>query len=254
MQSIVESILHTIEQNSEWAWLIVFFIAFIESIAILGLFMPGWILLVGIGTMIGADALEFFPIVISAYFGAVIGEYLSYHVGYHYHVPILKWKFVARHEILIERSKIFFKRHGAFGVFFGRFIGPVRAFIPLAAGISEMPKRTFFWVNITSGLIWAPLYLIPGILVGAALNLEQEASSFLLLILLVMALVLWLAIGQTQKLIKVIQGKINFNRRFAMLNALLAWSVLIMLIIVLIKSPYYEFLIEIFKVLLNKII
>lgn len=153
--------------------------------------MPGWVLLVGIGTMIGADVLEFLPIVISAYLGAVIGEYLSFYVGYHYHEPILKWKFVARHEVLIEHSRTFFKKHGALGVFFGRFIGPVRAVIPLIAGISEMPKRTFFWVNMTSGLIWAPLYLIPGILIGATFKLDSDVSSSLLLIMLVVVSVLW---------------------------------------------------------------
>ena len=253
MQAFTDSILQSIQQHSEWAWLIVFLIAFTESLAILGLFIPGWVLLVGIGTMIGADILEFFPIVTSAYFGAVIGEYLSYYVGYHYHQPILKWKFVARHKQLIERSKVFFKKHGAAGVFFGRFIGPVRAVIPLVAGISEMPKRTFFWVNLTSGLIWAPLYLIPGILIGAAFNLEQEVSSSLLFILLVIGLVLWMAVSQSKTLIKVLKGELERNRTFAITNAVLAWAVLGVLITILIKSTYYNFLAGIFGVLWSKL-
>ncbi|MCF6193114.1 MAG: DedA family protein, partial [Kangiellaceae bacterium] len=170
MQAFAESILATIQQHSEWAWLIVFIIAFAESMAIIGLLIPGWALLLGVGTLIGTDVLEFLPIVISAYFGAVIGEYLSFYVGYHYHDQILKWRFVATHQKLIDRTRDFFEKHGAMGVFIGRFIGPIRAVIPLIAGVAEMPKRTFFWVNLTSGLIWAPLYLIPGILVGVAFN------------------------------------------------------------------------------------
>ncbi len=254
MQAFTEAILQTIQQNSEWAWLIVFLIAFIESLAIFGLFMPGWILLVGIGTMIGADVLEFFPIVISAYWGAVIGEYLSYHAGYHYHEKILSWSFVARHEKLIEQSKFFFKKHGATGVFFGRFIGPVRAVIPLIAGISEMPKRVFFWVNIISGLIWAPLYLIPGIFIGAAVNADREFSSSLIFILLVIGLVLWIAINQSRKSLKVIKGKLKANRQFLAVNLILVWAIFVVLVIILIKSTYWDVLKDIFAVVWSKIL
>lgn len=253
MQAFTESILQAIQQNAEWAWLIVFLIAFIESLAIFGLFMPGWVLLVGIGTMIGADVLEFFPVVISAYFGAVIGEYLSYHAGYHYHEKILSWSFVARHDRLIEQSKRFFQKHGAAGVFFGRFIGPVRAVIPLVAGISEMPKRVFFWVNLTSGLIWAPLYLIPGILIGAAVNLEREITSSLVFILVIIGIVFWMAISQSKKSVKIIKGKLKADRQLLAVNLVLVWAVLVVLIMILIKSTYWHILKDIFAVVLSKI-
>ena len=56
---MVESILEFIKQNSELAWLVIFVVAFLESMAIVGLLIPGWVLLVGVGTLIGADALSF---------------------------------------------------------------------------------------------------------------------------------------------------------------------------------------------------
>ncbi len=239
MHAIADSILNSIQQHAEWAWLVVFIIAFAESMAIIGLLVPGWALLLGIGTLIGADVLEFFPIVVSAYLGAVIGEYLSFYVGYHYHEPILKWKLIARHQHLIESTREFFEKHGATGVFFGRFIGPIRAVIPLVAGISEMPKRTFFWVNLTSGIIWAPLYLIPGILVGAAYNLDREVSTAIVFIFTILALVLWMAIKQTRMLYKVLSGELERSRGFAVVNALLAWLVFIVLWIIVMQSEYY---------------
>lgn len=254
MHSVTESILQVIQQNSEWAWLIVFFIAFIESMAIVGLFMPGWILLVGIGTMIGADLLEFLPIVISAYLGAVIGEYLSYQVGYHYHETILKWKIVAKHQKLIDNSRVFFEKHGAAGVFFGRFIGPVRAVMPLIAGISEMPKKTFFWVNISSGIIWAPIYLIPGILIGAAYDLDKEIATFLLFILSLVGLVLWMAIKQSKIMLAVLNGRLQRDLRFAKMNVILAWLILIVLLVILKQSVYFEFIQAIFVVLWSKLL
>ncbi len=249
-----ESLLQFIQLHSQWAWLVVFLIAFIESIAILGLLMPGWVLLVGIGTLIGTDVLDFFPIVVAAYCGAVIGEYLSYIVGYHYHQKILNWKFVSRHQQLIEQTKLFFEKHGIAGVFFGRFIGPVRAVIPLVAGIAEMPKRTFLWVNITSGLIWAPLYLIPGILAGAAYQIDQELFISLLLLLLLIGLVLWFAIKQTRRAIQMNKSHLEANLFFAWLNTGLVWLVLLLSITALVNSQYALFMKEIISLVFKQLV
>ncbi len=253
MQTLTDSILLYIQQYSDWAWLIVFLIAFIESIAILGLFLPGWLLLVGIGTLIGTGVLSFYPTVIAAYLGAVIGEYISYFAGYYYHESILKLKLVARHQHLIEHSRLFFQKHGAAGVFFGRFFGPVRAFIPLIAGLSEMPKRTFFWVNIFSGLIWAPLYLIPGILIGAAFKVENEIALSILFIVFVYGLVIWFAVYQSKKMIEVLHGKSNANKHVSIINCFLAWIVALMVGVVFSKSAYFEVLLDILSVVLEKL-
>lgn len=253
MQTLTDTVLQAIQQNAEWAWLIVFVIAFVESLAIFGIFMPGWVLLVGVGTLIGADALEFWPIVISAYFGAVIGEYLSFYVGQRYRDQVMHWRLVKKHQNLLERSKLFFEKYGAAGVFFGRFVGPVRAVIPLIAGILEMPKRTFFWVNLTSGLIWAPLYLIPGILIGAAFELDKETSAMLLFILLMLSAVLWMAVRQTRLCYTIYNGEQKRSLHFGVTNVLLAWSILAVSLFLLIESRYYDFLTEILTILWQRL-
>ena len=247
MQSIVDTVLLQIQHHAEWAWLIVFLIAFIESIAIVGLVLPGWALLLGVGTLIGTDVLDFYPTVLAAYFGAVLGEYLSFWLGYRYHDSILGWRWVAKHQVLIERSRSFFDKHGALGVFVGRFIGPVRAVIPLIAGISEMRKKTFFWVNIISGLLWAPFYLIPGILVGAAFELDQETNNMLLFFLVVCGILVWMAFNKTRRWLAIISDEKNSKMNigdevthcknkttnsYAMLNMGLAWIILLVVVIV----------------------
>jgi membrane protein DedA with SNARE-associated domain len=47
-------------------------------------------------------------------------------------------------------------------VFIGRFFGPVRAVIPLVAGIMDMTWRQFWLANIGSAIIWAPALLLFG--------------------------------------------------------------------------------------------
>jgi membrane protein DedA with SNARE-associated domain len=57
---------------------------------------------------------------------------------------------------------MFFARHGGKSVFIGRFFGPMRAVIPLAAGLLRMPRFWFWFANIASALVWAPMLLFIG--------------------------------------------------------------------------------------------
>ncbi len=246
-----ETILEFIRNQSDLAWCVVFVVAFLESMAIIGLLVPGWLLLVGAGTLIGSEVLSFYPIALSAYLGAVLGEYLSFHLGYHYHQKILQIAFFNRHEKLIEASKVFFAKHGVAGVFIGRFFGPTRAVIPLAAGISEMPKVTFIWVNLLSGLLWAPLYLIPGIMVGAAFKLESGESTQLLIILAVVGGAFALAFKSSyqywhrhyhEQAIKVV-----------LLKPVLWWAIALTSLLIFIKSPQWELFMQIFRVFVSKL-
>ncbi len=254
MQSITDSILQAIQQNAEWAWVIVFVIAFLESMAIIGLFIPGWVLLVGVGTMIGAGVLDFPPIVVSAYLGAVIGEYLSFYLGFHYHQQITQWPIVAKRKHLLKQSQDLFEKYGAYGVFIGRFIGPARAVIPLIAGISQMPKKIFVWVNLTSGLLWAPLYLIPGLFVGAAVELNRQESLEFLFVVFVLLLIGWAVVGQIKRTIQVLLKKSDRNLYFALLNSCLILTVFIVSLIVVLQSSYYDFLLNIMLVVGQRLV
>lgn len=248
---MADQILLFIEQNAQWAALIIFAIAFLESVAIVGLLIPGWLLLVGVGTLVGADVLDFYSVVVAAYLGAVIGEYLSFLIGFHYHEKVLAWPVVAKHQSIIDKSHEFFAKHGISGVFLGRFFGPTRAVVPLLAGISEMPQRTFFWVNIVSGVIWAPLYLTPGILVGAAVTLENEARNFLIFIMAMIAVFTTLAWNYSQTFIK--QYREDQVQSISGLKMGLSWLIVIVMITILINSSYWPLVGQIVEVVISRL-
>ena len=80
-----------------------------------------------------------------------------------------------------------------FTILVGRFVGPTRPLIPLAAGMLELPVRKFLPPNLIGCVLWPPLYLLPGILAGVAIDVPKDAQSgaFKWLLLLV-ALLVWL--------------------------------------------------------------
>ena len=54
------------------------------------------------------------------------------------------------------------KKWGIPGIFIGRFFGPLRAAVPLIAGIFEMPFWRFQLANFSSALVWAAVLLTLG--------------------------------------------------------------------------------------------
>ena len=65
------------------------------------------------------------------------------------------------------------ERHGGKSLIIGRFVGPIRAFVPMAAGIFQMPVRRFLWYNFVSAVLWAPPNILPGYIAGAAVTHEN---------------------------------------------------------------------------------
>ena len=54
------------------------------------------------------------------------------------------------------------KRWGVLAIFIGRFFGPLRASVPLVAGIFHMPYWRFQFANFTSAFLWAGVLLTIG--------------------------------------------------------------------------------------------
>ena len=68
--------------------------------------------------------------------------------------------------IIFVKGIDFFDKYGAISVALGRFFGPIRAVVPLVAGLMHMPPRRFYLANVLSAMVWAPAYLAPGVVLG----------------------------------------------------------------------------------------
>ena len=106
--------------------------------------------------------MNFWTVVAAAGIGAALGDWLSYWLGYHYHDQIQKMWPLRNHPDLIKRGRVFFKQWGAWAIVIGRFLGPLRASVPIVAGITEMPQFRFQIANWSSAFLWAAVLLAPG--------------------------------------------------------------------------------------------
>ncbi|HVZ08543.1 DedA family protein [Rhodopila sp.] len=161
---MIDATLAFIRDHEAWAAPIVLVLAFGESLAFISLLLPATVILFGVGGLIGATGIGFWEIWVAAAVGAFLGDWLSYWFGYHYQHQIAEIWPLSRYPDLVPRGIRFFNRFGIAGVFFGRFFGPLRAGVPLAAGICAMPAPAFQIANATSAVIWATGILAPGTL------------------------------------------------------------------------------------------
>ena len=197
-------LLNWIAQHQTWAGVVVLLIALTESLAIVGLFVPGAILMLAVGALIGTGTLSFWPTFWWAVAGAVAGDGISFWVGRHYKQRLrVLWPF-SRYPALLDHGERFLEKHGGKSVIFGRFFGPVRAIIPASAGIMGMAPGRFLFANISSALAWAPAFLLPGMVFGASLNLAAEVASRLALLITGLIALIWLSLWLSRRLYRLL--------------------------------------------------
>ncbi|MFM9269193.1 bifunctional DedA family/phosphatase PAP2 family protein [Halomonas elongata] len=148
--------------------LIVAVIALAESLALVGLLVPGVVLITAAASMAGHQELSVTLVILAAFLGAVAGDGLSFWLGHTQRERVTALWPLSRHPEWLARGARFFQSHGSLSVFLGRFVGPVRPIIPMIAGMLRMPPRTFTWANLISAALWAPAYVLPGYLLGHA--------------------------------------------------------------------------------------
>ncbi|WBA82754.1 VTT domain-containing protein [Endozoicomonas sp. GU-1] len=172
-----------LQQNTGLIGPAVAMVACLESLVVVGIVLPGVALLFALAAIAGAASISIYPILLWAFLGAVVGDGVSYLLGYHYHERVRGWWPFHRHPQWLERGEDFFREYGFLSIVIGRFVGPVRPIIPAVAGMMGMVPSYFFTVNILSALAWSPFYLLPGYLTGAALQWHDKVPDQLLVVL-----------------------------------------------------------------------
>src|SRR3989344_1174694 len=150
----LNSFLPTFQHLGIWGYWVVALVSLLESLAFVGVVVPGAIVIVLAGFFSAQGYLDLGDLIWFAAIGAILGDTISYYLG-------SRGKYLFRPESRffklshLERGKQFFKRHGGKRLFLRRFIGPLRPIVPFIAGLSRMRMRTFLIWNIASGILWA---------------------------------------------------------------------------------------------------
>ncbi len=188
-------------KHSDYTGLVIFLIAFLETLLLVGFFFFGSMALVAIGSLIATGYLDLWPTLFWAFAGAVVGDNVSFWIGVYFQEPLKKSGLYLRHQQAFAKGEEFFHQYGVYSVAIGRFVGPIRAVIPTIAGSLGMSGKLFLITNIISALIWAPAYILSGVFLGEVFTLsynklekfiQLELWSILLIGLCTLIVFLWI--------------------------------------------------------------
>lgn len=174
MQALLE---HCITQSTVYSLMAVVLVAFLESLALVGLILPGTVLMAGLGALIGSGELSFWHAWLAGIIGCLMGDWISFWLGWRFKKPLHRWSFLKKNKALLDKTEHALHQHSMFTILVGRFVGPTRPLVPMVAGMLDLPVAKFITPNIIGCLLWPPFYFLPGILAGAAIDIPAGMQS-----------------------------------------------------------------------------
>lgn len=197
MNAWAQLVLEWIAAHSHLAGVATFLIAFVETLLIIGFFVPGTVLLFGVGVLVGQGSVPLSIAAASLIIGGIAGDAFGYWVGRRYRDRILGLKFFQRRQRTIEFAERLIHRHTGKALLLARLIGQIRPLVPFLAGVVKVPTGKYFFYNVLSAVLAAALHLLPGMVVGIGLRFSGAVTGRLVVLVVAAGLfaffVYWLA-------------------------------------------------------------
>jgi len=170
----LETLTQWLAGHPQWLGLALLIVACMECLAVVGLIIPGTVLVFAIAVLAGSGVLSLGETLLLGFIGGLIGDLLSYALGRRYHQGIRSLRGLRDHPEWLMQAEHYFQRYGVASLLVGRFIGPLRPMLPMTAGMLDMPFGRFLLVSLCAAAGWSMAYLLPGWSAGAAIRLPLE--------------------------------------------------------------------------------
>lgn len=134
-------LLHLLTQSLAFTLFVVMLVTFLESLALVGMLLPGTVMMTSVGALIGSGEVGFYTAWAAATVGCLMGDWLSYFIGRRFKEPLHRWSFLKKHKSLLAKTEHALHNHSMATVLLGRFIGPTRPIVPMVAGDAKSTAR-----------------------------------------------------------------------------------------------------------------
>ena len=147
---------YSLDDLIRWGgYVVLFVIVFTETGLLIGFFLPGDSLLITAGIVAAAGGLNVWWLNVVLIVAAITGDSVGYAIGVRLGPRLFtrpqSLLFNPRH---IERTRVFYARHGPKTIVIARFVPIVRTFAPVVAGVGQMEYRRFIFYNVAGGVGW----------------------------------------------------------------------------------------------------
>ena len=168
-------------EHPDWVTATAFVTAFLESCVVASLLIPGTTILLGIGLIVAATSLPIEPVLAAGSLGAIAGNAVSFWLGRHFRLKLYKLWPLRSNPVLAADARAFFHDHGVGTTLLSRFVAPLRAVVPFAAGVLGMRQLPFWLSSAAAAVVSLSGTLLLGAAVGHILRLAVESRTIVVL-------------------------------------------------------------------------
>jgi len=137
---------------------------------LLDFFVPGEVGLVIAGTAAAQNGTPLPGVIAAAALGAFAGDVVGYGIGRRFGAGLSERGRIGRHLApALRRARDHFDRRGGATVAVARFVGALRAVVPVVAGSAEMGFRRFAAWAVPAAIAWSALMATIGFVWGDAI-------------------------------------------------------------------------------------
>ncbi len=176
------------------AYTVLFLIAVIEALPLVGTFIPGHSLVILSGFLVRLGTLDLWPVLFIVSLGAIVGDVIGYRVGKKYGYDLIRkfGKYFFITEAHLQKAKDAMNRHTGKALVIGRFSPVTRAFTPFLAGAGDVHVNKFWLYNISGGILWSVSSVLVGYVFGASYEIaSQYIGKFVGIAIILSILIVW---------------------------------------------------------------
>ena len=154
---MADDLIEFVSRASDWRLaLIVVVLVFAESLVITDLIAPGEVGLVVAGAAAARNGTDLALVVGAASIGAVAGDSLGFVLGRLFGTDLIEnQRWLRRLRPSLRRARRRFEQHGPIIVGVARWVGALRAVVPVVAGSARLSAYRFLLADIPSAVAWS---------------------------------------------------------------------------------------------------
>jgi membrane-associated protein len=181
---IDKHLLEIVNEYDKLTYIILCLIIFCETGLVFTPFLPGDSLLFAAGALAAQQiGLEIGILIPLLFLSAVLGDSSNYFIGKFTGERIVSAKRSFIRKEYLEKTRVFYEKHGGKTVVLARFMPILRTFAPFVAGLGAMIYARFLRFSIIGNVIWIGLFTIAGYLFGNITWVKENFSSVILAII-----------------------------------------------------------------------
>jgi membrane protein DedA with SNARE-associated domain len=172
---------------SQGGYIILLLSTIIEGIPLVGMAIPGNTTIMIGGFLAKLGSLNLYWVLIASATGALIGDYIGFSIGKYYGMSFIEklrpYLFIS--DSHINKAKKLLSDHTGKSLIIGRFTPATRSLMPFLVGTTNTSYSSFWFFNITGGLLWVFSSVMIGYLFGSAYHIVSGYIGRILIIAII---------------------------------------------------------------------